>query len=115
MNLIKLEKLGLNYEEGLHRFMGNEGLYNKFLVKFISNTDSEKLKQAIEKNDYKVAFFYAHSLKGIVGDLSLNTLFDDVCRVVEDVREDVKPTLKKDFKSYYKNYLNIIEALKEEE
>lgn len=114
MNLEKLEKLGLDYKTGLSRFLGNSGVYFKFLNSFAYEPDSEKLKKAVETKDREAVFQTAHALKGITGNLSLNLLYEKICLVVEDTRHDWNKKTQSDFDDYYASYLDVLSALKED-
>ena len=113
MNIEKLTKLGLDYQAGLARFLGNSALYSKFLSSFAYEPDSEKLKQAMEKKDREGVFQSAHALKGITGNLSLTLLYEKICCVVEDTRQGWSEKTQSDFDDYYASYLEVLSALKE--
>ena len=42
------------------------------------------------KKNYKEAFEAAHSLKGVLGNLSLTPLYDKVCKMTELLRAEEK-------------------------
>lgn len=78
--------LGMNIDETLARFMGNEALLFKFLGRIQGDTTYDALKIAMEAGDAKEAFHQAHTLKGVVGNLGLGNLFDAVTPLVETLR-----------------------------
>lgn len=45
----QLTQAGIHVDDGLSRFMENEGLFLKFLGKFLQDTNYEGLVQAVEK------------------------------------------------------------------
>ena len=59
----RLEKAGINVDSALARFMGNEGLFLKFLEKFLQDRSFEGLLEAVKNEDARQAFQYAHTLK----------------------------------------------------
>lgn len=75
-------------EDGLRRFSGNEVLFNKFVVRFLDDKNFYEMKAAIENQDYEQAFKSGHTLKGIAGNLSLISLFDSTCILVEVLRKE---------------------------
>ena len=65
---------GVNVDEALERFMGNEALLNRFLKKFPDDANYGKLVQAVEAGDREGALTASHTLKGVCGNLSLAPL-----------------------------------------
>ena len=73
----KLEKLkaaGIDGSDALSRFVGNEGLLEKFLKKFLNDQNYQKLCEAIDAEDYEAALAASHTLKGVSGNLSMTEL-----------------------------------------
>lgn len=81
-----LQTAGIDVDEALDRFMGNETLMLKFLLRFPSDGNFSQLRQAIAQADTAGAFTAAHTLKGVVGNLSMKELFQQVSALVEDLR-----------------------------
>ena len=79
----KLIENGADVEGTLHRFMGNEALYSKFLLKFGDDTNYAKLVESLDQGNYEEAFKYAHTLKGVSANLGL----DPVCKPVSALTE----------------------------
>ncbi|MCI8875689.1 MAG: Hpt domain-containing protein [Lachnospiraceae bacterium] len=84
----ELVDAGVNVDSALDRFMGNEKLLMRFLLKFSNDTNYERLKTAMEKEDYKEAFEGAHALKGLSGNLSLDALYEAAGKVTEGLRHE---------------------------
>ena len=79
----KLNRFGADTEDGLARCCGSEALYLR-LVKMAAHEKSfDKLTRAANEKNYKEAFEAAHSLKGVLGNLSLTPLYDKVCEITE--------------------------------
>ena len=64
----RLMDAGINVDTGISRFMGNEGLFLKFLGKFLQDTNFAGLAEAVKKQDVEEAFRCAHTLKGVCGN-----------------------------------------------
>ncbi len=79
----KLEEAGINVEEALGRFMNNEGLMMKFLLRFPQDKNYPQLQEAMAAGDAEAGYRAAHTLKGVVGNLSMTRLFA-VSSVVSD-------------------------------
>ena len=86
----KLNRFGADTEDGLARCCGSEALYLR-LVKMAEDEKSfDKLTRAANEKNYKEAFEAAHSLKGVLGNLSLTPLYDKVCEITELLRAEEK-------------------------
>lgn len=77
---------GIDVDEAMERFMGNEALMMKFLLRFPQDENFAKLKQAMAQGDAGAAFEAAHTLKGVAGNLSMKTFFHQVSDIVEELR-----------------------------
>lgn len=82
----------MNYEEYIdvssakERFMGNYSLFTRFLFDFPQRSLYGDLEQALAAADVKKAFEIAHTMKGIVGNLSLKRIAIPLYSIVETLR-----------------------------
>lgn len=81
-----LIRAGVNLDEALERFMGNEELLVRFLKKFTNDTSYQSLVKAMSEKNGKDAFEAAHALKGVCGNLSIARLFELVSKLTEFLR-----------------------------
>lgn len=51
-----LNECGIDYAEGLNRFMNNEALFEKFLLKFPDDTSYQELTAALARGDCQAGF-----------------------------------------------------------
>ncbi len=79
------EKLGGDYQGVLGR-LGSDALVQRFLIKFLSDTSFQDLKEGIEKQDPEEAFRGAHTLKGVC----MNLAFDDLFVVSDALTEHLR-------------------------
>ena len=86
ITLDKLNQFGANTKEGLDRCMNNEAFYLRLVDKGINDDSFIKLKDELEKKNYDEAFKIAHSLKGVLGNLSLTPLYDLAVEITENLR-----------------------------
>ena len=86
ITLDKLNEFGANTKEGLDRCMNNEAFYLRLVDKAINDDSFIKLKDELEKKNYDEAFKIAHSLKGVLGNLSLTPLYDLAVEITENLR-----------------------------
>lgn len=82
----QLREYGALVEETIGRFMGNEKLYEKFMVKFLDDKNYGKLKEHLENADYEEAFKDAHTLKGVAANLGLEPMKEPVVAINELLR-----------------------------
>lgn len=78
--------VGIDYEAGLRRFVGNVALYEKYLYRFPQEQEYFKMCQAMQEKDYTEAFKQAHALKGVTATLGLTELYREVSELVEALR-----------------------------
>ena len=81
-----LKDSGANVEEGLSRCFGKEDFYLKMVNMGLTNQNFQLLGPALEAKDYDRAFELCHSLKGVIGNLSLTPLYDLICQLTEMLR-----------------------------
>ena len=86
MTIEALKNAGVNVEEGLTRCLGKEDFYLKMVNMGLNNQNFQLLGPAIEAKDFDRAFELCHSLKGVIGNLSLTPLYDLICTLTEMLR-----------------------------
>ena len=82
---------GADIETTVNRFMGNEGLYLKFLMKFQDDRHYESLEKNLEEQKYEDAFNDAHTLKGVAANLGLDTISNASSKLTELLRGKKTP------------------------
>lgn len=83
---IALEEIGINVDEALERFSNIEDLFDSFLVKFLNYSEYNDLKEALENEQFEEAFKACHTMKGVVGNLSIIPLYKIVFEETELLR-----------------------------
>ncbi len=81
-----LEDNGTDVETVLKRFLGNEAMYMKFIMKFMDDKSYEGVIESIEKKDYEEAFKSAHSLKGVTANLGIEPIRAASSRITDLLR-----------------------------
>ena len=84
----KLMTVGVDYDEVLKRFMGKEDFYLRMLKKFLADKNYEGLKQAVDDKNWQEAFTYAHTVKGLCGNLGLGAIMDYASPLTEELRSE---------------------------
>ena len=82
----KLKDFGADTEEGLARCYGNEGLYIRLVNMLPKEGNFDNLKTSIDAGDLDAAFDAAHSLKGVLGNLSLTPMYNLSVEITELLR-----------------------------
>ncbi|NOR64958.1 MAG: response regulator [Candidatus Scalindua sp.] len=106
---------GIDVETGLIRVGGNMKLYKKLLIKFRDDYSNscDEIKNAIKNNNLKDAERYAHTLKGVTGNIGISKLhkiagdLEAVIRKRETDRYDIM------LKKYSKELSKVLTTLKE--
>jgi HPt (histidine-containing phosphotransfer) domain-containing protein len=88
----KLTEAGVDVASALSRMLNKEEMYKKFLRKFRDDTNIFSLKDVIDGNDSFSAetseqiFHYAHTVKGVAGNLGLTKIYDESSYICESTR-----------------------------
>ncbi|MBQ7934520.1 MAG: Hpt domain-containing protein [Lachnospiraceae bacterium] len=82
-----IKACGIEYEDTLHRFMNKQDMMVKFLKKFPEDANYSQMVENIDKRDYKMAFRNAHTLKGVVANLGIQSLYSHVSEITELLRD----------------------------
>ncbi len=86
MTIDALRECGADVDAGLKRCMNNEAFYLRLVGKGLEDRNFDKLKEALAAKDLDAAFECAHALKGVMGNLSLSSIYDPVCEITELLR-----------------------------
>lgn len=113
-----LEENGTDVETVLKRFLGNEAMYMKFLLKFIDDKNYDDLIESIEKRDYGTAFETAHTLKGVAANLGIEHVYAASSRITELLRnkpgdQNVDAELDEDKEQLQEAYETIREVIEQ--
>lgn len=106
---------GIDWTATLDRFMNNENLYEKILLKFPADPSFHELKKKIAEGDIEASFMYAHTLKGVAGNLGFAHLFHTASLLTDELRnghiENVSHFMK-DLNDQYEALCGFIEKIK---
>lgn len=84
----QLETLKIQYDEVLGRFLGKEDFYLRMLKKFLDDKNFEGLEQSTQEKNWQEAFKYAHTIKGLCGNLGLDGILEYVVPLTEELRNE---------------------------
>lgn len=89
--LDELAVRGCKIDEAMERFINDEELYTECFEQMLIDPAFEELGQALKAHDLPLAFDKAHTLKGIIANMSITSLYDIISKIVEPLRlkEDI--------------------------
>lgn len=88
-NIKELEAAGIDYEEGLTRFMDDAELFNSILVSFLDDTTFNEAQMAMNEKNYPQLMECTHAIKGVAGNLSMSRLYKASSELTELLRGKV--------------------------
>jgi len=77
---------GVDWDEILDRFMGNEDLIAKFMFKFLNDQSMNDLTKYLNEGNVTEAFKAVHTLKGVGANLGLKGFLTPVKELTEILR-----------------------------
>ncbi len=84
----KLIARGVPYDEVMERFVNDQNFYFDYLHQFTQDEYIILLEQALEQSELEDAFKAAHTLKGLMANLGLLPLVDELSPLVELLRAE---------------------------
>lgn len=113
-----LKENGADVENSLKRFMGNRGLYEKFLLKFPTDQNMSSLRECMKNQNYEEAFKCVHTLKGVSANLGLDPIQNLSSQMTELMRgkqadEIDKDALGKCFEELEESYTKFCRIIEE--
>lgn len=85
---------GIDYRGGVDRFGGNAAMFEKFIFRYLDDEHYDLLVRAVEAGDAEEGFRVAHTLKGVVGNLSFSTYLATIEPITEALRSGDMETAK---------------------
>lgn len=86
MLLEELKNWGCDVEGALERFVGDAELYKTCLHTVLDDKAFVGLGEALDAQEVKEAFDYAHTLKGVLANMGLTPMYDITVQLVEPLR-----------------------------
>ena len=112
------DAFGGNYQEVKER-LRSDGLIQRMVVKFLDDPTYERLCVAVGEENYEEAFREAHTLKGVVLNLSFGRLGESSGVLTEflrgrtELQEEEKTCCEGLFQQVRKEYQAVVEAIRE--
>ena len=114
MSLERLASIGVDVDEAMDRFMNNEMMCIKFFKKLLNDDNFALLQEAFKTHDLDNAIAYAHTLKGVCGNLAIKPLYHIFDEMVKALRNDDWEHAKKlddQAKLIYEQLITIIKMM----
>jgi HPt (histidine-containing phosphotransfer) domain-containing protein len=110
---------GIDVAAGLRRTTGKEDLYRKMLIRFYhNNVDIKvKIKKAMDEEDFELAQFLTHTIKGTASTLGANRLAaaaESLETLFRNEQSDIDDSLLKRFSDESDEVFNSIQTLNPE-
>ena len=100
----KLAKFGVNIEEALERFMGDENAFLECIDLLLEDKKFYDLGDSIKKDEYGKSYNIALSLKGAIGNLSIEPLNEKISNIVGPLSIYDYADLEKHYTDMMKTY-----------
>lgn len=82
----ELTSLGCDMEGTMERFLNNEELFFKCLGKALNDKSFKELGTSLEEKNCETGFDHAHNLKGLIANMGLTPMLDEIVKIVEPLR-----------------------------
>lgn len=114
--LEQMKQDGIDVDGAMERFLGNEALFRKFLGKLQYEETYDLLCQAISDSDVNEAFHYAHTMKGVLGNLSITDAYHAIYEITECLRDGEFPSKEQwtHFMCLYEKWIDYLRTIDEE-
>nr|WP_297768109.1 Hpt domain-containing protein [uncultured Butyrivibrio sp.] len=107
----ELIEWGVDWDEILDRFMGNEDLIAKFMFKFLNDQSMDDLTRFLDEGNVTEAFKAVHTLKGVGANLGLKGFLTPVRDLTEILRAGSMDGYKEKYDEIKPKYDELIAIL----
>lgn len=111
MNGKILVNSGVEYYDGVRKFMNRTDIYERLLKNFVKENSFEEAKEAINKKDFDKVLKSIHGMKSVTGTLCMPLLYEKCCIIVDQIRAENFQKAEEEFKIAYDSYQKIISAI----
>lgn len=84
----ELLEYGIDYQDAMDRFDGEAELYEDFVFRFLEDDKYGQVVEALEAGDVEAAHRAAHTLKGVVGNLSFTNYFRQIGAMSDSLKNN---------------------------
>lgn len=91
----QLKASGVDTDSALERFMGNQGLYVRFLLQLPDLLQFDEMNKALSEQDQEAFYHYIHTLKGTASNLGVSAVGDCAHAILAELRTGGFRNMKK--------------------
>ena len=103
------QEIKVDYKDALSRMM-NDMFVARMISKFYASNSYNDLINAYNNKDFKSVFSHAHAFKGVLGNLSLTSLFKITSVITEATRDNDNPNIDNEIKILKERYQIFLDA-----
>lgn len=107
----ELIKSGIDYSDGVEKFLGEADLYNGLLVDFLTENTFDEAERCMEEGDDEGFLKAVHAMKSVTGTLSMNGLYRLCFDTVEALRGGDRVEAVERFGEAYGIYSRMAECI----
>ena len=107
-----LEGCGIDYKEGVEKFLDEEELYCGLLVDFLTENTFDEAKRCLAESDTEGFLRAVHAMKSVTGTLSMNGLYRLCVESVDKLRSGDTKSAAELFERAYEVYEQISEGIR---
>lgn len=100
-----LRNHNFDVDGAVERFAGKTDLYDKYIKLFTEEDSYFNLEDAVTNLDYVNMELYVHSLKGLAGNLGVNSVYNATCVMLKELRTGDKEKALNLFKYVEEEFL----------
>ncbi len=111
--ILALTIRGCDIKGALPRFIDNRDFYCSMLAQIPNEENFSKLGVALDAEDVAAAFDAAHTLKGVIGNMGLTPMYEEVCYIVESLRNGRLDNMQEHYQAlsrFKKELENLLES-----
>ena len=112
--LERLADWGCDVAGALDRMADDEGFYLECLHEVAEDPCFEQLEQALAEGNTRGAFDAAHALKGVLANVGLTPMHDQITQIVEPLRKGRNCGLSRKLRQLAKMRARLVDILAEE-
>jgi HPt (histidine-containing phosphotransfer) domain-containing protein len=112
MDYLFLKNRNFDVDGTIERFAGKTDLYEKYIRLFLEEKSYFQLEDAVKNLDYTETENNVHALKGLAGNLGINSVYNASCLMLKELRTGDKNRAIELFDFVKEEFLQACEVIK---
>lgn len=108
-----LQKLNVDVNGTVERFVGNDDIYVQFLKEFSETDRFPDIYKALGSRDTDKLIMHVHKLKGVAGNLGMNDIYNAAEAVIQQLRDGSYDGTEEKLHAIEAETVKISDAIKE--